>query len=160
MVRAFANFDCLWLAHHTLTPPFNTFSGVAKFKGDGHCDDSNNNCGACIHPRSTFNKPTGSIQRAMLVPEPTSINAFCVVLCVWVFQIRSFRAGCNWDAGDCCGVTSYKFCKECKCKDCNYKPAGDKCVKVIKSKCAKPFWKGDGRCDDDNNNAGCDWGKL
>ena len=23
--------------------------------------------------------------------------------------------------------------------------------------CAKPFWKGDGSCDDENNTEGCDW---
>ena len=71
-----------------------------------------------------------------------------------------FCVGCDWDGGDCCGVKGYKFCKECKCKDCNYKPEGDDCIGEIKGKCNKPSWKGDKNCDDDNNNAGCAWGKI
>merc|ERR1711939_878917 len=52
---------------------------------------------------------------------------------------------------------SYKYCKECKCKDCTYVVQGDECTSNIKSGCKKSKWKGDGRCDDNNNNAGCDW---
>merc|ERR1712025_860296 len=40
---------------------------------------------------------------------------------------------------------------ECKCKDPNFKP-GDK-----KDKCGSPKYKGDGECDDDNNNKGCNF---
>ena len=73
------------------------------------------------------------------------------------FEITLFCVGCDWDGGDCCGVKGYKFCKECKCKDCNYKPEGDACIGEIKGKCSKPSWKGDKNCDDENNNAGCAW---
>ena len=31
-----------------------------------------------------------------------------------------------------------KYCKECKCKDCEYKPKGDDCVSVVKGACGKP----------------------
>merc|ERR1712032_134646 len=114
---------------------------AAKYVGDGNCDDNNNNC------------------------------------------------GCDWDAGDCCGAKGFDFCKECKCKDCNYKAEGDACVAEMKKTCGKPAWKGDccgannykyckkcacrdctfasksdawkgdGVCDDENNNAGCNWDK-
>merc|ERR1712048_254120 len=71
------------------------------------------------------------------------------------------NAGCTWDGGDCCGssgkANQLKYCKECKCKDCEYKPKGDDCVSVVKGACGKPAWKGDKTCDDDNNNAGCNW---
>lgn len=68
------------------------------------------------------------------------------------------NAGCNWDGGDCCGPkNNYKFCKQCKCRDCTYKGAGDGCVKVMQKGCGKPKFKGDGYCDDDNNVAGCTW---
>merc|ERR1712032_1762500 len=67
------------------------------------------------------------------------------------------NCGCDWDAGDCCGAKGFDFCKECKCKDCNYKAEGDACVAEMKKTCGKPAWKGDETCDDDNNNAGCAW---
>merc|ERR1712176_1343354 len=67
------------------------------------------------------------------------------------------NAGCDWDGGDCCGAKGYKYCKECKCKDCKYVPKGDKCVKDFKKNCGAPKFKGDGFCDDNNNLGGCAW---
>merc|ERR1712224_1028105 len=53
--------------------------------------------------------------------------------------------------GDCCGNAVKKtYCKECKCKDPNYKPD-----KNCKGKCGLAQFKGDGNCDDANNNCGC-----
>merc|ERR1712003_534125 len=76
--------------------------GAPKYKGDGNCDDENNN------------------------------------------------AGCKYDGGDCCGANVKKsYCKECKCKDPNYKPGSGG------GGCGSAQYKGDGNCDDDNNNAGC-----
>merc|ERR1712113_1012995 len=75
--------------------------GQAQYKGDGNCDDENNNC------------------------------------------------GCEYDGGDCCGLDVKKnYCKECKCKDPLYKPATN-------GSCGAPEYKGDGNCDDENNNPGC-----
>merc|ERR1739848_680780 len=79
----------------------------AKFKGDGNCDDGNNN------------------------------------------------AGCEYDGGDCCvktaknGKVKKTFCTECKCIDPDNlgEPSG----------CQSPEFKGDGNCDDGNNNAGCEY---
>merc|ERR1712159_7453 len=80
--------------------------GAPSYKGDGNCDDNNNN------------------------------------------------AGCEYDGGDCCaksvqgGKVQTKYCKQCKCIDPdNQGPAGPKC--------GLPDYKGDGNCDDENNNKGC-----
>ena len=71
------------------------------------------------------------------------------------------NCGCNWDGGDCCGpANNYQYCDKkngCKCLDCEFKHKGDKCVKQIKGKCGNIKWKGDKNCDDENNNAGCNW---
>merc|ERR1712224_999039 len=83
--------------------------GSPNWKGDGNCDDNNNN------------------------------------------------AGCTWDGGDCCGPKNYKYCKECKCKDCTYVKKGDTCVDDFKKGCGAPKFKGDGFCDDNNNVGGCNW---
>jgi len=61
------------------------------------------------------------------------------------------RCGCGWDGGDCCGKTGnsqqYEYCHQCKCLDAKYtKPA-----------CGVIKFKGDGICDDDNNNKACGW---
>merc|ERR1712193_158150 len=78
--------------------------GQKQFKGDGNCDDDNNNC------------------------------------------------GCEFDGGDCCGPDVKKsYCKECKCKDPNYKPSG------CNGKCGQPKYKGDGNCDDNHGNCGCEF---
>ena len=68
------------------------------------------------------------------------------------------NCGCNWDGGDCCGTANnYKYCKDCKCLDCKFEHETDECTKQIKGKCGQKKWKGDKNCDDENNNAGCDW---
>merc|ERR1712032_317198 len=60
------------------------------------------------------------------------------------------NCGCAYDGGDCCAKTAKKavvktYCKQCHC----YDPNG--CT----AKCALPQYKGDGNCDDENNNCGC-----
>merc|ERR1712000_572454 len=77
----------------------------SKYKGDGNCDDGNNN------------------------------------------------EGCAFDGGDCCAKTvktgklKTKFCTECLCIDPNGQ--GEAAPKCKNSK-----FKGDGNCDDGNNNEG------
>merc|ERR1712096_241277 len=62
------------------------------------------------------------------------------------------------DGGDCCGSeSSYNYCDDCVCLDCNFVASGDACVDAILGTCQTSNWQGDGYCDDGNNNAGCDW---
>merc|ERR1719199_1290966 len=63
--------------------------------------------------------------------------------------------GCAYDGGDCCvkslgGPVKKTYCKACKCLDPN--PKAPKAAA-----CGQKEYKGDGNCDDDNNNAGCDF---
>ena len=60
--------------------------------------------------------------------------------------------GCNWDGGDCCMGASQNnnWCTVCACLDPNGGGNGG-------GGCGSPQWKGDGYCDDDNNNQGCDY---
>jgi len=80
--------------------------GLPDYKGDGNCDDENNN------------------------------------------------KGCAYDGGDCCpktvkgGEVKTKYCKKCKCIDPDNQGAPA-------PKCGLPEYKGDGNCDDENNNEGC-----
>ena len=58
---------------------------------------------------------------------------------------------CEWDGGDCCGYdVSTWFCWACECLDPE-EQEGDG------GGCGSPQWKGDNYCDDDNNNAECEW---
>merc|ERR1711907_743089 len=64
------------------------------------------------------------------------------------------NCGCEYDGGDCCaktakgGKVSTKFCKDCKCLDPNAQ---------CSATCGNAKFKGDGNCDDDNNNCGCEY---
>merc|ERR1712185_787576 len=79
--------------------------GLASYKGDGNCDDENNNC------------------------------------------------GCGYDGGDCCGSNvKTTYCKACKCLDPNYKEDSS-----CPGSCGAASYKGDGNCDDNNNNCGCEY---
>merc|ERR1712050_101758 len=101
--------ECKCIDPKNQGPPAKSTCGSPSYKGDGNCDDDNNN------------------------------------------------KGCEYDGGDCCaktvkgGKVSKNYCKECKCKDPkNQGPPA-------KSTCGSPDYKGDGNCDDDNNNKGCDY---
>ena len=111
----------------TTAPP--SSCGIPDEKGDGWCDDANNN------------------------------------------------AGCNWDDGDCCPPNSIEnpswdgVCSECKCLDPNAggststksttKTTTTTTKKTTTSSstdvCGSPEYANDRWCDDENNNAGCNW---
>jgi len=62
---------------------------------------------------------------------------------------------CSWDGGDCCaktagGSVNKKYCKVCKCLDPENQSDPN-----CKGSCGAANYKGDGNCDDDNNNCGC-----
>ena len=150
--------------------------GRPKWKGDQNCDDENNVCGCdwdggdccgvnnyykycskckCLDPKFSAPAPSsdgcsGKKTCKKLCGKPNyKGDGFC--------DDENNHCGCSWDGGDCCGLKNYKYCNKCKCLDCKYKNDGDACVDTIKGQCKKPFWKGDGNCDDMNNNAGCNW---
>merc|ERR1712151_245966 len=128
--------------------------GSPQYKGDGNCDDDNNNahceydggdcCGskvntqfckkcACLDPNYKPGQGCGS-------PSYKG-DGNC--------DDDNNKAGCSFDGGDCCGPSVKKqYCKECKCRDPSYKPGQQK-------GCGVAQFKGDGNCDDENNNAGC-----
>merc|ERR1711981_671476 len=49
------------------------------------------------------------------------------------------------------GVVRTHYCTECACID------PDNLGEPPVEPCGSPNWKGDGRCDDQNNNAGCEY---
>ena len=103
-----AGTKCLCLDPNADASSCNGKCGVAAYKGDGFCDDGNNNC------------------------------------------------GCGWDSGDCCAPSGkakqFSFCTICGCVDPGY--TKDACSGACGAAAA---YKGDGFCDDSNNNCGCDW---
>merc|ERR1711981_1147029 len=66
--------------------------------------------------------------------------------------------GCEYDGGDCCaksaenGQVKTKWCKECKCVDPKNQDEGE-----AAPTCEAINYKGDGNCDDGNNNEGCEY---
>jgi len=138
--------------------------GSPKYKGDGNCDDNNNNKGCgydggdccvasvkggqvnkaycktckCIDPKNQGGKPTCGLPQYKGDGNCDDANN---------------NKGCGYDGGDCCvasvkgGKVNKAYCKACKCID--PKNQGGKPT------CALPQYRGDGNCDDENNNKGC-----
>jgi len=68
-------------------------------------------------------------------------------------NMENNNPACNYDGGDCCGAgvicsinTYFPGRSTCECKDPSARDG-----------CEFPNWKGDGWCDDGNNNPGCDF---
>merc|ERR1712054_66368 len=152
---------------------------VFKWRGDGNCDDQNNNCGCgwdggdccgttkdydylycteckCLDPKNQPKLEPGQICQVHFKGD-----THC--------DPQNNHANCDFDGGDCCGPTKsgksgrskYHFCKPkdilkdgaCTCKDPRYKDKTQKCATA----CYVTKWAGDGNCDDHNNTCGCNW---
>merc|ERR1711981_516975 len=142
----------------------------ASWVGDGRCDDANNNC-ACNWDGGDCCGVSGDTRqfsycKACKCLDPAKANAKkkkCGGTCKsasWKGDKRcddgNNNCGCGWDGGDCCGKSGdkhqFSYCSKCKCED---PKKATKCPK--KGKCGVPAYVGDGRCDDENNNCGCNW---
>merc|ERR1711939_1031039 len=54
----------------------------------------------------------------------------------------------------CCGDdVSTTYCSECECKDPTMAVTDEPCL----GECFRQNWAGDGNCDDENNNCGCEY---
>ena len=66
------------------------------------------------------------------------------------------NCGCEWDGGDCCGDdVRTKYCQECLCLD--PKQQDTTTPSSCTDTCGDQNRKGNGLCDDENNNCGCEW---
>merc|ERR1711939_874182 len=140
--------------------------GLEQYQGDGNCDDVNNNCG-CKYDGGDCcpgSVKGGTVKTAYCkqcqCKDPKHKVKGCTAKCTVPKYIgdgncddENNNCGCKYDGGDCCGKNVKKaYCKECKCKDPNYKED-----KNCKGKCGLEKYKGDGNCDDENNNCGCEF---
>ncbi len=135
--------------------------GTANFKGDGFCDDNNNNCG-CAWDGGDCCGSTGKAKQfnyctACKCLDPTELDTGCTGAC-WKTAYaddgfcddQNNNCGCSWDGGDCCGGKT-NYCTRCLCLDPDFVAGG--CT----SSCSSPGYYDDGFCDDNNNNCGCGW---
>merc|ERR1712032_498037 len=137
-----------------------------KYQGDGNCDDGNNNADCLFDGGDCCAKSLGkAVSKTYCkeckcldpnpkapTPPPCGIEAYkgdgnC--------DDENNNAGCDYDGGDCCvkslgGPVKKDYCKECKCLDPNPKAPNPPA-------CGNKEYKGDGNCDDDNNNKGCEY---
>merc|ERR1712032_1121118 len=144
-------------------PPTPPACGNKEYKGDGNCDDDNNNKGCDYDGGDCCAKSLGRpvskdyckeckcLDPNPKPPTPSPCgepkykgDGNC--------DDENNNEGCEFDGGDCCtksvgGTVKKDYCKECKCLDPNPKP----------SPCGAPDYKGDGNCDDENNNADCEF---
>merc|ERR1712224_136439 len=140
--------------------------GAPQYKGDGNCDDENNNCGCkydggdCCAGSVKGGTVKTAYCKACQCKDPKHKVKGCNAKCLVPKYIgdgncddENNNCACGFDKGDCCGKNVKKaYCKECKCKDPNYKED-----KNCKGTCGLQKYKGDGNCDDENNNCGCEF---
>ena len=63
---------------------------------------------------------------------------------------------CDYDGGDCCGNNvDTSYCTQCRCLDPGYSTTTLQTTTF--SRCGSPNWIGDNFCDDENNNANCNY---
>merc|ERR1711934_751181 len=135
--------------------------GDPAYKGDGNCDDTNNNKGCEFDGGDCCAKSLGKAvvkdyckESKCLDPNPKAPAAAACGTEAYKGDGNcdddNNNQGCEFDGGDCCskslgGDVQKDYCKECKCLDPNPKgkPAG----------CGQEKYKDDGNRDDDNNNA-------
>merc|ERR1712178_623464 len=138
-----------------------------NYKKDGNCDDENNNCrcdwdgGDCCAKTNGGSVKTKYCKACACLDPDNKSDSNCKGGC----QFPNYKGdgncddennncGCQYDGGDCCaktvkgGKVNGKYCKQCKCLDPN---ASSSCT----GSCKFPNCKGDGNCDDKNNNCGC-----
>jgi len=138
--------------------------GSPAYKGDGNCDDDNNTptCAwdggdCCLVPKKT------TYCKKCLCLDPKQKNNKCKGTCASKSYVKdgncddeNNNCGCKWDGGDCCAATvagkkvKKTYCVDCSCID-------PKQTKKCNGKCKSKTYKGDGNCDDGNNNCGCDY---
>ena len=146
----------------------------AQYKGDGNCDDANNNCGCAYDGGDCCAKSVKggvvkkSYCKACQCLDPKNggkANPNCKGTCGDAqykgdgnCDDANNNCGCAYDGGDCCaksvkgGVVKKSYCKQCKCIDPKNKGKADP---NCKGTCGDPKYQGDGNCDDANNNCGC-----
>merc|ERR1712048_255486 len=158
--------DCTYKGEGSNCPKNDGACNLPNFVGDKVCDDENNNCmcnwdkGDCCGDKKNY-----KFCKACKCLDPVKTKKGCSGKCA-VPDYKgdgncdddNNKCGCNWDGGDCCGKGSgsQKYCKECKCLDPEHE---DSKKKTCLGSCQSPNWKGDGICDDGNNNCGCEYDK-
>merc|ERR1712210_181229 len=129
---------------------------VPAYKGDGNCDDGNNikECdydgGDCC-----LAKIVKTYCKICKCKDP---KAGCKGTCKSKAYVgdgncddENNNCGCKYDGGDCCLPKVVKtYCKDCSCVDPKQK-------KKCNGKCGAKAYVGDGNCDDNNNNCGCNY---
>ena len=106
--------------------------------GDGYCQPKLNNadcsfdggdCKGTAKPKKCpyYNPPNGRCDDEYNIPQ------------------------CHFDNGECCGQADLSACEDCICKD----PDNTELRNIVK--CKYPFFRGNGKCDDENNIAECQW---
>merc|ERR1712151_406231 len=133
-----------------------------KYKGDGNCDDGNNNEGCdydggdCCEKTAKNNKVKTQFCTECKCLDPNGQDTAAPKCKNEKYKgdgncdDGNNNGGCEFDGGDCCaqslgGAVNKKYCTVCKCLDPN--------PKAPAPKCGLPAYKGDGMCDDANNNA-------
>ena len=133
-------------------------SSACDYKGDGYCDDENNNAncefdgGDCCRNNLTT---TYCTQCQCLDPAYSGCD-FPDFKSDDSCDDENNNANCEYDGGDCCGFyIDTNWCLKCQCLDPQGTDLFDR-LTLDKKNCYR-WSKGDGNCDDENNRADCEY---
>jgi len=158
--------------------------GEISWRGDGSCDDENNNAD-CLYDGGdccgAYVDTTWCSECACLDPAYTGTTAEATAGgdCASPYYQADGEcddennvASCDYDGGDCCGAyVDTTWCSDCLCLDPAYTgPHGTLAPHTWSyyyyyyghgytsdADCASPWYKADGECDDENNVAECEY---
>jgi len=144
----------------TAAPPPPTGCGTPSWANDKWCDDENNNAdcnwdgGACC-----FNEAQGwddyceDCKCKECTPAGWHGDNYC--------DDNLNTDNCKWDGGDCCGDVNTNYCNDCTCLDPAFSTTTTTTTTTTTpppmTGCGTPHWAKDQWCDDENNNADCNW---
>merc|ERR1711962_565907 len=140
----------------TTTEPSTNECERPDWLGDNYCDDDTNNAACKWDGGDCCNNDNLNWKKYCKVCEcldPDESAGTCEKP-RWIGDTycddATNNAACKWDGGDCCNNDNPDWkrdCKICECLDPDESPGT----------CEKPGWIGDTYCDDETNNAACNW---
>ena len=125
-----------------------------EWKGNGWCEDENNNCGCdwdggdCCGYDIAYMQSYNCEHQECECLDPNFVEPdwnSCGEPWWWkdgMCDDENNNSGCQWDGGDC---------------DSNDTGPEKDTTTILPNSCEHPHWINDGYCDDENNNSGCEW---
>jgi len=142
----------------TTTEPPMTGCGSPNWATDAYCDDENNNAdcnydggACCFNDFIHWDHFCTDCECKECTPSGWHGDNYC--------DDNLNTDNCKWDGGDCCGDVNTNYCTDCTCLDPEFSTTTTTTTTTEPpmTGCGSPHWATDQWCDDENNNADCNY---